>query len=371
MGVVTVVSDVLASDEVGPLRQLSRGTWLATRYRDVRRILGNSAARRAHLAFTDRRCLDGAAPMFDTPNTACAFSFAQSADDTTYRDPRAEKVALSRLLMDQVSDLDGAELLQPLLEGMDGPIEPHRDLCAPFIYAVSQQAYGLTPEQMQAFYLRASGIVSKLYDHACLRYKDTVEDQAHRFLEDVAALTDGHEKLGRYHPEAVASAVLLSLVPTTNLFTRFVTELARAPDLQERLRRDDELIGPFVSECERLCMWPRLSPRVLAKDLRIGDVELACGDKVLCDLLAANRDPEIWPDGRKVMLDRKPAPNLGFSVGPDSCTGAKMTRKLARIFLTELLETHHIDVAGETEFLPIFPMFEHGAYIPVRLTRLA
>ncbi|MFJ8693340.1 cytochrome P450 [Streptomyces roseolilacinus] len=105
---------------------------------------------------------------------------------------------------------------------------------------------------------------------------------------------------------------------------------------------------------ERLCEEPELRPRALdellryiphrssvglariaLEDVEIGGARIAAGDAVYVSYLAANRDPEVFPDPERIDFDRVSNPHVSFGHGPHFCTGAL----LARMEIELLVET--------------------------------
>jgi cytochrome P450 len=102
-----------------------------------------------------------------------------------------------------------------------------------------------------------------------------------------------------------------------------------------RLRAD--LDGILASGIEEMLRWvsPVVYMRRTAKEaVRLGDKEIAAGDKVVMYYGAANRDPEAFADPERFDLTRKPNEHVAFGGGgPHFCLGAH----IARIEIEELL----------------------------------
>jgi hypothetical protein len=60
-------------------------------------------------------------------------------------------------------------------------------------------------------------------------------------------------------------------------------------------------------------------------------------DPVLLVWMAANRDPEEFPDPEEVLLDRDPNRHLAFGAGIHRCLGAHVGRLELRVALEEFL----------------------------------
>ncbi|SHF01750.1 cytochrome P450 [Streptoalloteichus hindustanus] len=83
------------------------------------------------------------------------------------------------------------------------------------------------------------------------------------------------------------------------------------------------------------------------RDVRIGDRVIAAGDMVLLWYVAANRDPEVFPDPHRFDSTRR-RPHVTFGGGgPHYCLGSHLARLEARVLLTELFTAGpRLELAG-------------------------
>ena len=65
---------------------------------------------------------------------------------------------------------------------------------------------------------------------------------------------------------------------------------------------------------------------------------MKAGDRVLMNFPAANRDPEIFEDPDRVVLDRAVNRHLAFGVGIHRCAGSNLARMEMRVALEEWLK---------------------------------
>ena len=125
---------------------------------------------------------------------------------------------------------------------------------------------------------------------------------------------------------------------TASLTGNAVRVLAENPDVADLLRADTSLVPTFLEEVLRLETPFRFHYRTVARDLRIGDVDLPAGTTVLLHWAAANRDPAEFDDAEELRLDRPvPRHHLAFGRGIHFCVGAPLARLEARIAVEELL----------------------------------
>jgi cytochrome P450 family 144 len=125
---------------------------------------------------------------------------------------------------------------------------------------------------------------------------------------------------------------------TTSLLGNAVRILAERPDLQEEIRQNPELVGPFVEEVLRLESPFRHLTRSVPADTTLGDVEIPADATVMLFWGAANRDPSEYDAPGQIVLDRPtPRHHLAFGRGIHHCVGAPLARLEGRIVLTMLL----------------------------------
>ena len=64
---------------------------------------------------------------------------------------------------------------------------------------------------------------------------------------------------------------------------------------------------------------------------------MKAGDRILMNFPAANRDPEVFPDADKVVLDRQQNRHLAFGAGIHRCAGSNLARMELRVAIEEWL----------------------------------
>lgn len=92
--------------------------------------------------------------------------------------------------------------------------------------------------------------------------------------------------------------------------------------------------------------------RTATRDTRIGETEIAAGDKVVLYYGAANRDAERFRDPERLDLARTPNEHLAFGAGPHVCLGQHLARLEIDAMLREILmRMHDIEVTEAPEWL--------------------
>lgn len=133
--------------------------------------------------------------------------------------------------------------------------------------------------------------------------------------------------------------------------------LAEHPDYRQKLLDDPSLIPGAVEEFLRVFA---VAPTVRSchKDIQFGGANMLAGDRILCSLPAANRDPALF--GRDIAFDRKVNPHMTFATGPHRCLGSHLARHELAVALRIWHEMiPHYRIAEATHFS------YHGAVLAI------
>lgn len=106
--------------------------------------------------------------------------------------------------------------------------------------------------------------------------------------------------------------------------------LLTRPDTLDELRADPALLPLLVSETLRFEPGIGLTTRTVVEPIEICGIERPAGTMVMCTLLTANRDPEVWHDADTFVPRRFAEPDaprlFSFGAGPHYCLGAALAR---------------------------------------------
>ena len=130
--------------------------------------------------------------------------------------------------------------------------------------------------------------------------------------------------------------------------------LATRPDLQQQVREDPDLLGPFIEEALRYEPPFRGHYRHVVADTTLGGTDLPAGSRLLLLWGAANRDPAQFDAPHEFRLDRPGGKgHITFGKGAHFCVGAALARLEAQIVLRAVLDrTSRIDAVDIGPWLP-------------------
>lgn len=113
--------------------------------------------------------------------------------------------------------------------------------------------------------------------------------------------------------------------------------LATHPEDQQRLRSEPELLDTALEEFLRLYA-PAEIGRVATTDTQVGGCPVTAGEHVWLSFPAANRDPNVFPEADRFVIDRRENRHLAFGVGIHRCIGSNLARMEMRVALKTWLE---------------------------------
>jgi cytochrome P450 len=140
------------------------------------------------------------------------------------------------------------------------------------------------------------------------------------------------DEIGDHELTGVADLLLLAGHETTsNMLGLGTLLLLRHPDQLASIL-DPDAVDTAVEELLRyLSVVHTVLPRTAVEDVEIGGQLVRAGEPVLCSLPAANRDPVLGEDMEQVDLTRRITSHLAFGHGIHHCLGAPLARMEMRI----------------------------------------
>ena len=128
--------------------------------------------------------------------------------------------------------------------------------------------------------------------------------------------------------------------------------LAKTPADRDRLIAEPELMPLAVEELLR-AYSPVTMAREVMKETTISGCPVKPGNMVLLSFPAANRDPAMFPDADKVVIDRKENRHAAFGLGIHRCVGSNLARMEMTVAIEEWLKRipdFRLDPAGKVKW---------------------
>jgi hypothetical protein len=142
-------------------------------------------------------------------------------------------------------------------------------------------------------------------------------------------------------PEKLVGTLRLLLIAgidtTWSAIGASLWHLASHPEDAARLAANPSLMDTAVEEFLR-AYAPVTMAREVVKEVTINGCPMRPGAMVLLSFPAANRDPEMFPDADKVLIDRKENRHAAFGLGIHRCIGSNLARMELRVSIEEWLK---------------------------------
>jgi cytochrome P450 len=170
----------------------------------------------------------------------------------------------------------------------------------------------------------------------------------------ISTLMNARDKDGRplsdAHVQGSLRLLLIAGIDTTwSAIGSSLWHLARTPADRERLLAEPELLPSAIEEFLR-AYSPVTMAREVMKETVISGCPVKPGNMVLLSFPAANRDPAMFPDADKVIIDRKENRHAAFGLGIHRCIGSNLARMEMTVAIEEWLKRipdFRLDPAGE------------------------
>lgn len=138
--------------------------------------------------------------------------------------------------------------------------------------------------------------------------------------------------------DMVVLLILAGFHTTSGAFTALMVHMAEHPEVKQRLDEDRDLIPAAIEEIIRIYSPATAHARVVTEDTEFGGVAMKKGDWALFVNMAANHDPEAFPDPERVDLDRDRSKSMAFGWGVHRCLGLHLARLILRLEVEAVLD---------------------------------
>ncbi|MEV4624675.1 cytochrome P450 [Micromonospora sp. NPDC049523] len=323
--------------------------WLATRYADVRVVLGDPRFSRAAAAAHDeprstpQRLATGILSM-DPPEHTRIRTLVTKAFT-------ARRVEQLRPRTQQIAD----ELVDALIDA-GPPADLVEQFATPLPIRVICELLGVPVADEHKFHLWSEAIVSttslppetiqEYYGNLYAYMGGLIAQRREEPTDDLlgAMVRARDEDEGRLTEEEMVqlAAGLLAAGHETTVtqIPNFVYTLFGYPQELARLRADRTLLPGAIEELLRHVPLGAASgfARYALEDVELGGVLVRAGEPVIVELGSANRDHRVFDDPDRLDLTREHNPHMGFGHGVHHCLGAQLARMELQVAIGTLLD---------------------------------
>ncbi|MEU4485413.1 cytochrome P450 [Streptomyces purpurascens] len=321
--------------------------WLATRHDDVKLITNDPRFSRAEVT---GRQVTRMAPHFKPRPGSLAF--ADQPDHNRLRKAVAGAFTVSAMKRLRPR---AQEMLDDLVDGVvrEGPpAELIERVLEPFPIALVSEVMGVPDADRERVHTWTRQIISTSGGaEAADRAKnslygwitETIRSRADSTGEDVYSLLgaavargdiSGTEAIGLAGPLQIGGEAV------THNCGQMLCLLLTRPELRQWWHERPEARDALLDELLRFI--PHRSSvglaRIALEDVDLHGHRIRAGDPVYVSYLAANRDPDVFPEPDRIDPGRAPNPHLALGNGPHYCTGAVLARLQTELLLGTLLD---------------------------------
>ena len=174
-------------------------------------------------------------------------------------------------------------------------------------------------------------------------YFEAVAEERRRDPKDdlVSALVTAEVDRERLERDDLLVNLLLALVAgnetTRNLIGNGALALCATRTSSGGCKTTLGLLNGAVDELMRFDSPVQLDNRIAREPVELGGKRIAPGQRVICLLGAANRDPQAFPGADRLDVGRSAGNHLAFGRGIHYCLGSPLARLEGRVAFEELL----------------------------------
>lgn len=322
--------------------------WLATRYDDVRVVLGDPRFSRAVATGRDEPRVrrhpgnpEGIMSLDPPEHSRLRKLVAKAftARRVEQLRPRAEQIA--------------GELADGML-ARGAPAELVEDFALPLPITVICELLGVPYDDRADFRIwsdaflsttrytahQVTDYVARLRDYMAGLIGQRREAAEDDLLSALVAARDEQDRLSENELLSLAEGILVAGHETTaSQIPNFVYALLTNPEQLAALRADLDLVPRAVEELMRYVPLGAGGgvARYALEDVELGGVTVRAGEPVVATTQSANRDESVYTEPDQLDLLRQEASHVGFGYGPHHCLGAQLARMELQVALRTLL----------------------------------
>jgi len=318
------------------------GVYFPVRYEDIRRIAYDTehfSSRRIIVREERPPVVAPAPPITSDPpdhrGQKTVLLPAFTPDAIARHKPRTQEICRELIAgFGGRSGCDGAseyaqEIPVRVIASMLGISEQGGELFRKWIHEVLE--LGITDREAL---MRATGEMEAFFANEVAQRRAATSGDLISYL--IGARIDGRS-LSDEHIIGTLKLLLIAGIDTTwSAIGSCLWHLATHPDDRRRLGEEPQLMPTAIEELLR-AYAPVTMAREVAKETQINGCHFKEGEMVLLSFPAANRDPSLFPDADRVVIDRPENRHAAFGLGIHRCLGSNLARMEITVALTEWL----------------------------------
>ena len=343
--------------EAVPVHRSTLGTWVLTRYDDVDEFLRSKNVNKDIAVFMAGR-FDGEWDQHPALRKLAAnMLWANPPDHSRLRRIVSRAFTVKRVMEHRAYiERRFDELIAPLAEAGGGDV--CNNVYFPLALSVMARLVGVPQSEapllrdkirdfQRVFELGMTASELRTADKAAVfldeYFGDLVRERQNKREDDLlSALIDtedeGGERLDFYELVQMCHMIIAAGSETTTFFlTNGIRLFIENPDQADLLRNNPDLLEQAREEVLRYAPSAHMIPRTTTGPVRLGDVEIPAGARVMVLIAAANRDPERFPDPDRFDITRKDSAPMAYGLGIHFCLGWRLANLQAEIVFPAML----------------------------------
>ena len=206
-----------------------------------------------------------------------------------------------------------------------------------FFREVIHNIIGSADMQDEAEIERLQTQTEAYFDKQIQDHIDNPRDDLTTYLLNVEL---GGQKLQHDHVRGTMILILVAGIDTTwSAIGASIWHLAQNPDDLARLVNEPELMPTAIEEFLRFYA-PVTMGRMVKEDFDFNGCPMKKDDWILLGFPAANRDPAVFKDADKFVIDREENRHVAFGLGIHRCAGSNLARLELRIAIEEFIKRY-------------------------------
>jgi cytochrome P450 len=227
-------------------------------------------------------------------------------------------------------------------------------------------------EEIGAEFGERQGAFEKLDAYLSMHVQDHIENPKDDLIGFLLNAKIYDQPLSPQHVVGTIILLMVAGIDTTwSSIGSSIWHLAQHPSDLQRMVNEPELLPTAIEELLRMYA-PVTMARIVSQDTEIGGCPVKRGESVLLPFPAANRDPEVFPDADKVIIDREENRHVAFGLGIHRCLGSNLARLELRLAVEVFIQRFpKFELADPSSVTWSLGQVRGPRKLPVRITQRA